>query len=149
MDMPRGWDDNAEYEITVATDGSVVFYADYHSWVVTTNNELMILSGGGRDDGDKLLMNSYRSELIGIASGIAVLGTLARSGKIKVIPIKLVCDKEAAIKACNRKHMQSVFHRTEGGHDLISTIHYLQEKWCQDIEVQYESVKGHADDLNR
>lgn len=42
-----------------------------------------------------------------------------------------------------------MFHRTEGDHDLISTIHYLQESWCQDIDVKYESVKGHADDLTR
>jgi hypothetical protein len=45
--------------------------------------------------------------------------------------------------------MQSVFHRTEGDHDLISAIHYLQENWCQDIDVQYEWVKGLTDDLNR
>jgi hypothetical protein len=42
-----------------------------------------------------------------------------------------------------------VFHRTEGDHDLISTIHYLQEMWCQDTEVYYEWVKGHAYDLNK
>jgi hypothetical protein len=60
-----------------------------------------------------------------------------------------VCDKEAEIKACKRKRTHSVFHRTEGDHDLISTIHYLQESWCQDIKVQYEWVKGHTYDLNR
>jgi hypothetical protein len=60
-----------------------------------------------------------------------------------------VCDNEAALKACKRIRTQSVFHRTEGYHDLISTIHYLQESWCQDIDVQYEWVKGHVDDLNR
>jgi hypothetical protein len=32
---------------------------------------------------------------------------------------------------------------------MISTIHFLQEHWCQDTEVHYEWVKGHADDLNR
>jgi hypothetical protein len=43
-----------------------------------------------------------------------------------------------------------VFHRTEGDHDyLISTIHYLQEHWCQDTEVFCEWVKGHIYDLNR
>jgi hypothetical protein len=60
-----------------------------------------------------------------------------------------VCDNDAAVKACKRKRMQSVFHRTEGGHDLISTIHYLQESWFQDIDVHYEWVKGHSDNLNR
>jgi hypothetical protein len=82
--------------------------------------------GGGPDDGDQLLMTSYRSELGGIASGLAIIGTLVRSGKIKVKSVKLVCDNEAAIKACNRKRTQSVFHRTECNHDLISTINHLQ-----------------------
>jgi RecA-family ATPase len=63
--------------------------------------------------------------------------------------VKLVCDNEAAIKACKRKRTQSVFHRREGDHDLISTMHYLQESWCQDTEVHYEWVQGLADDLNR
>jgi hypothetical protein len=93
-------------------------------------------------------MPSYRSKLGGIASGIAVIGTLVRSGKIKVKSVKLVCDNETAIEACMRNHTQGVFHRTEGDHDLISTIHYLQEHWCQDTEVNYEWVKGHTDDLN-
>jgi hypothetical protein len=42
-----------------------------------------------------------------------------------------------------------VFHRKEGDHDLTFTIYYVQEHWCQDTEVHYEWVKGHADDLNR
>jgi ribonuclease HI len=103
---------------------------------------------GGADDGDQLLMTSYRSELGGIAMGLAVIGTLLRSGKTKVKSVKFVCDNEAVIKACKRKRTQSEFHRIEGDHDLISTIHYLEEHWCQDTEVHYEWVKGHADDLN-
>jgi ribonuclease HI len=63
--------------------------------------------------------------------------------------VKFVCDNEAVIKSCKRKCTQSVFRRTEGDHDLISTMHYLQEHWCQDREVHYEWVKGHADKLNR
>jgi hypothetical protein len=31
----------------------------------------------------------------------------------------------------------------------VSTIHYLQDTWCQDIYIKYEWVKGHADDLDR
>jgi hypothetical protein len=73
---------------------------------------------------------------------------LVRSDKIKVKSIKLVCDNEAAVKSCKRKRTQSIFHRTEGDHDLISTINYLQYSWCQDLEVKYEWVKGHADDLD-
>jgi hypothetical protein len=149
MDEPRGWDDDEEHDIIVATYGSVVFWVGYHSWVVKTHNEHALFSGGGPDDRDQLIMASHRSELGCIASGLAVIGTLARSGKIKVKSIKLVCDNEAALKACKIKHTQSVFHRTVGDNDLISTIHYLQESWCQDIEEQHEWVKGHADDLNR
>jgi hypothetical protein len=57
-------------------------------------------------------MTSYRSELGGIASGLAVIGTLVRSGKIKVKTVKFVCDNEAVIKACKIKGTQSVFHIT-------------------------------------
>jgi hypothetical protein len=107
------------------------------------------VEGGGPDGGYQLIMSSYRSELGGITTGLAVIGTLIRSRKIKVRSVKLVCDNEAKIKACNRKSMQSVSHRTEGDHDLISTIHDLQERWCQDIDIQYEWAKGHTYDLNR
>jgi hypothetical protein len=113
------------------------------------DKEQVILRGGGPDDGDQLLMMSYRSEIGGIASGLPVIGALVRSGKIIVKSVKLLCDNEASIKACKRKHTQSVFYITEGDHDLIFTIHYLQEHWCQDMEVLYEWVKGYSDDLNR
>jgi hypothetical protein len=111
--------------IIVATYGSVVFGVGYHSWVVATDNYQFLLISGGTYDGDQLLMTSYRSELGGIASGLVVIGTLVRSGKIKVKSVKLVYDNESAIKACKRKCTQSVFHRTEGDHNLISTIHYV------------------------
>jgi hypothetical protein len=94
-------------------------------------------------------MTSYRSALGGIASGLAVIGTLVKSGKIKVKSVKLVCNNEAAVKVCMRKRTQSVFHRTEGDHDLVSTIQYLQDTWCQDLDITYEWVKGHADNLDR
>jgi ribonuclease HI len=149
IDVTSGWEDNEEHGIIVAIDGSVVFGVGYHSWVVATKNEQVILSVGGADDGDQLLMTSYSSELGGIASGLAAIGTLVRSGKIKVKSVKLVCDKEAAIKACKIKCTQSVFHRSEEEHDLVSMIQYLQESWYQYTEVHYEWVKGHADDLNR
>jgi hypothetical protein len=95
-----------------------------HSWVVAMDNEQVLLTDGGPDYGDQLLMMSYRSELGGIVSGPVTIGTLIRSGKIKVKSVKLVCDNEVAIKACKRKCRQSVFPITEGDHDLISTIHY-------------------------
>jgi hypothetical protein len=69
MDVPSVWDNYEEHDIIVATDGSVVFGVGYHSWTVATNNEHVLLSGGGPYDGDQILMMSYRSELGGIASG--------------------------------------------------------------------------------
>jgi hypothetical protein len=131
-----------EQDIIVATDGSVVFGVGYHSYVVAMDNDQVLLTGSGPYDGDQLLMTSYRSGLGGISSGLAVIGTLIRSGKIKVKSVKLVCDNESTIKACKRKGTQCVFHRTEGDHDLISTIYYLQEHWCQDTDVHCEWVKG-------
>jgi hypothetical protein len=126
IEVPRGLDVTEEHDMIVATNGSVVFGVGYLSWVVAMDNKQVLLMGGGPDDGDQLLMTSYRSKLGVIASGLAVIGTLVRSGKIKVKSFKLVCDKEAAIKACTRKRTQSVFPRPEGDHDLISMIHYLQ-----------------------
>jgi hypothetical protein len=126
IEVPSGLDIADEKDIIVTTYGSLVFGVGYHSWIVGTDNEQVLLMGGGPDDGDQLLMPSYRYGLGGIASGLAVIGTLIRSVKIKVKSVKLVCENEAAIKACKRKRTQSVFHRTEGDHDLISTIHYLQ-----------------------
>jgi hypothetical protein len=63
--------------------------------------------------------------------------------------VQCVCDNEAVIKAFRRKRTQSVFHRREGDHDIISTIHFLQGHWCQDTDIHYEWVKGHADELTR
>jgi hypothetical protein len=114
-----------------------------------TDKEQVLLTGGGPDDGDQLLMTSYRSEIGGIASRLAVIGTLVRSGKINVKTIEFVCDNEAAITACRRKRTQSVFRRTEGDHDRILTIHFLQENRCQDTDVRHEWAKGRADELNR
>jgi hypothetical protein len=149
LELLNRTEETEEQDIIIAIDGSVVFGVGYHSWVVTTDNEKVLLKGGGPDDGDQLIMTSYRSKVGGIASGLAVIGTLARSGKIKVKSVKLVCGNEAAIKVCTRKTTQSFFHITEGDHDLVSTNQYLQDNWCQDLEVKYEWVKGHADDLDR
>jgi hypothetical protein len=135
LELLNGSEENEEQDLIVATDGSVVFGVGYHSWVIATDNEKVILKGGGPDDGDQLLMASYRSELGSIASVLAVLGTLVRSGKIKVESVKLVCDNEAAVKVCTRKRTQNVFHRTEGDHDLVTTIQYLQDTWCQDVDI--------------
>jgi hypothetical protein len=126
LEVPHGMDVTLDQYLIVATDGYIVFGVGYHIWAVATDKEHILLTGGGPDDGDQLLMTSYRSELGGIAIGLAVIGTLFRFRKIKVKTAKFVCDNEAAIKACRRKRTKRVFHRTEGDHDLISTIHFLQ-----------------------
>jgi hypothetical protein len=80
LDVPDNWDSNEPCDLLVATDGSVVFGGGYHSWVITTMDEHVILSGGGPDDGEPLIMTSCRSELGGFASALAVMGMLERSG---------------------------------------------------------------------
>jgi hypothetical protein len=52
-------------------------------------------------------------------------------------------------KYAGGKEQKSVFHRMEGDYHLVSTIKYLQDNYCQYLEVKYEWVKGHADDLDR
>jgi hypothetical protein len=89
-------------------------------------------------------MTSYRSELGGILSGHAVLGTLLRSGLVNARRINFICDNSAPILASKRELTQSIFHRTEGDHDLIATMKYLQHNWCNNNEVTCAWVKGHA-----
>jgi hypothetical protein len=88
LDTPRVWDITEPKDIIVTTDGSVLFGAGYHSWLIATSDEEILLTGGGPDDGDPLLMTSYRSEVDGLAAGLAVLGTLARSGLINICLVK-------------------------------------------------------------
>jgi malic enzyme len=61
LKLLNGTYETEEQDLIVATDGSVVFGLGYHSWVVTTDNEKVLLKGGSPDDGDQLLMTSYRS----------------------------------------------------------------------------------------
>jgi hypothetical protein len=63
-------------DLIVATDGSVLFDVGYHSWLVSTKDEEIIVSGGGPDDGVPNQMTSYRSELGGVCAGMAVIGTM-------------------------------------------------------------------------
>jgi hypothetical protein len=149
LDVPENWDSNEPRDLLVAMDGSVVFGVGYHSWIITTMYENVILSGGGPDDGDPLLMTSYRSELGGLASALAVLGMLERSGRLNIRSVKCVSDNQSAVRACKRKPTESIFHRTESDYDLLATITNLQEEWCNGINIQYAWVRGHADSLDR
>jgi hypothetical protein len=149
LDVPDNWDSNELRDLLVATDGSVVFGVGYHSWVITTMDKKVILSGGGPDDGDPLLMTSYRSELGGLASALAVLGMLERSGCLDICSVKFVSDNQSAVRDCKRKPPESIFHRTESDYDLLETITNLQADWCNGINIQYTWVRGHSDSLER
>jgi hypothetical protein len=135
--------------ISIATDGSVTLGVRYHSWVVATEDEDILLQGGGSDDGDLFLMQLYRSELGGAAAGLAVLGTLSRPGLINIASATFLCDNESDVLWTNMPLTDSIFHCIEGDHELVSTIKDLQENWCRGLDIAYDWVKGHADDLNR
>jgi hypothetical protein len=92
----------------------------YHSWVVATEDEDILLQGGGPDDGDVFIMQSYRSELGG--GGLAVLGTLSRYGLINIASARSLCDNESAVLFTYMPLTDSIFRRIEGDHDLVSTI---------------------------
>jgi hypothetical protein len=149
LDMPENWDSNEPRDLLVATDGSVVFGVGYHSWVITTTDEKVMLSGGGPDDGEPLIMTLYRSELVGLASALAVLGMLEISGHLNIRSVKCVSDNQSAVRACKRKSTESIFHRTESDYNLLATITNLQEEWCNGINIKYAWVIGHADSLDR
>jgi hypothetical protein len=89
-----GWDPTIPVNISTATDGSVTLGVGYHSWIVATEEEDILLQGGGPDDGDLFLMQSYRSDLGGVAAGLAVLGTLSRSGLINIASTTFLCDND-------------------------------------------------------
>jgi hypothetical protein len=83
----------------------------YHSWVVATEDEDILLQGGGLDDCDLFIMQSCRSELGDVAAGLAVLGTLIRPGLINIASVTFMCDNESAILSTNRPLTDSIFHR--------------------------------------
>jgi hypothetical protein len=142
---PRQWDATKEVDLIIATDGSVLFGVGYHSRIMATETEDILLAGGRPDDGPGKYMTSYISELGGIIAGLAVLGTLTLSGLINARSTKFICDNSASILASKRDLTQRTFHRTEGDHDLIATMKYLQHNWCNNTEIAYAWVKSHAD----
>jgi hypothetical protein len=120
-------DSNEPRDLLVATDVSVIFGAGYHSWAITTTDEKVIISGGGSDDGEPIIMTSYRSELGGLVLALAVLGIIERLGLLNKRSVKCVSDNQSAVRACKRKSTESTFHRTESGYDLLATTTNLQE----------------------
>jgi hypothetical protein len=119
---PPGWEPTITVNIIIAIDGSVALGVGYHSWIVATEDEDILLQGGGPDDGDLCLMQSYRSELGGVAAGLTVLRTLSRPGLINIASTTFLCNNASAILSANRPLTDSIFHRIEGDHDLVSTI---------------------------
>jgi hypothetical protein len=93
---PTEWDPTTPVNIIIATDGYVTLGVGYHSWIVATEEEDIILQGGGPDYGDLFLMQLYRSELGGVVAGLAVLRTLSRSGLISIASTTFLCDNASA-----------------------------------------------------
>jgi hypothetical protein len=81
---PAVWNPITPVNIIIDTDGSVTLGSGYHIWVVATEDEDILLQGGGPEDGDLFLMQLYISELGGVTAGLAVLGTLSRSDLINI-----------------------------------------------------------------
>jgi hypothetical protein len=145
---PVGWYPTTPLNIIITTDRSVTIGVGYHSWVVATEDEDILLQCGGSYDGELFLMQSYRSELAGVDTGLAVLGTLSRSGLINIASATFMCDNELDVLSTNRPLTDGIFHRIEGDHELVSTIKDLQDSWYRGLDIMYDWVKGHADDLN-
>jgi hypothetical protein len=43
---PIQWDVTKEVDLIIATDGSVLFGVGYHSWILATETEDILLAGG-------------------------------------------------------------------------------------------------------
>jgi hypothetical protein len=106
--LPTTWDVTKPVDIIVATDGSVLFGVGYQSWILALDNEEIITSGGGPDDGASAYMTSYRSDLGGIIAGLEAIGMLHRSRLVCLRHIKFVCDNSASIIAAKRTVTQSI-----------------------------------------
>jgi hypothetical protein len=53
---PARWDPTTPVNIIIVADGSVTLGVGYHSWVVATEDEDILLQGGGPYDGALFLM---------------------------------------------------------------------------------------------
>jgi hypothetical protein len=82
-------------------------------------------SWGRPDDGIQLLMTSYGSELGGLLAGLAVKGTLFRTGTIHIQSVLFLCDNDSAVAASRIPKTDSIFHNIKWDWDLIVTIQDL------------------------
>jgi hypothetical protein len=95
------------------------------------------------------MMTSCQSELGGLVAGLAILGTLFRSGSLNILSIRFICDNESAVTVARRPKSESIFHNTRCDWDLIVTIQDLILRWCKGIALSFHWVKGHADQIYR
>jgi hypothetical protein len=129
LPTPPPFDFDEPLYLIIATDGSVLFGVGYHGWVLATKEETILLRWGGSDDGIQSLMTSYRSELGGLVTGLAFLGTIFRSGAMSIRSIRFICDNESAVTAARRPKSESIFHNTRCDWDLITMIQDLIVRW--------------------
>jgi hypothetical protein len=94
-------------------------------------------------------MTSYRSKLGGPVAGLAVLGTLFRSGAMNIRSIRFICDNKSVVTTARIPKSESIFHNTRCDWDLIATIQDLIVRWCKRIALSSRWVKGHADLIDR
>jgi hypothetical protein len=149
LPTPTPFDFDEPVDLIMATDGSVRFGVGYHGWVLSTKEETILLRGGGPDDGIQSLMTSYRSDLGELVAGLAVLGTLFRSGTMNIRSIRFICANKSAVIAARLPKSESIFHNTRCDWDLITTIQDLIVRWCKGISLSFHWVKGHADRFDR
>jgi hypothetical protein len=130
-------------DLIIATDGSVLFGVGYHGWVLATKDEKIIRRGGAPYDGIQSLMTSYRWELGGLVTGLAVL--LFCAGTINIRSVLFLCNNESAVTVARRPTSNSIFHNTKCDWDLIVTIQDLIVRWCKGISFIFHWLKVHVD----
>jgi hypothetical protein len=59
-----------------------------------------------------------------------------------------MCMRQKICYPCQQPS-DSIFYKTETDYDAISTIHELQDMWCNNLEINYSWVQGHAEKLDR
>jgi hypothetical protein len=69
--------------------------------------------------------------------------------RLNIRSVKCVGDNQSAVRSCKRKSTESIFHRTESDYAFMAKITNLQGEWCNEINIKYAPVRGHANSLDR